>query len=291
LQGFVEEPGYSFINSISSARPTEEADLQAEPTAGAPTPEFLRQLISPAEDTHLELDPSINRNSDLLQDWFSGTVHDARNQTPSTTTFFPDFVQQPLTPHPAPVIDPSLSSSEVNTVKMVTKGQEREASSKADDGCTCTAECLSLIPELQQYSAGRSKLTVNEILSLTRRASSIISNHFDCLSDTRTQSTQTSLLGCILAMMQITACYASLRKSLENPEMQNRLLVSFDGLAIEENETRHHIFNVIIKAEISKAAGITSKLEEWRERLETSSDTSLPWQLLLISVKQELDRL
>ena len=90
--------------------------------------------------------------------------------------------------------------------------------------------------------------------------------------------------------MQVVACYASWRESLEDPENQDKLLVSFGGLPIEEDETRRNIVNVVMDAEIGKAATLNSKLEELEEQLETTSD-DLPWKLLLSSVRQELDKL
>ena len=153
----------------------------------------------------------------------------------------------------------------------------------------CITELLIVTPELEQYSMGRVKISVDGVLRLTRRGFSAISNHLDCPCHTQTNSAQISLLACVLVLMQIGACYVFLRSSLEDPEYQKHLLVSVGGLTIEENETRRQVVHAVLDAEIRQTVGLSTRLEEWGIQLQTDL-SGLPCKQLLLSVRQGLDR-
>ena len=288
MLGFVEEPELSSGASISSVHASEQLELRAGHTVtaySAPTPEFLKLQLSPLHPPGNELDASFDHDIDFTHDWRSDTVHDAHHST-TLDVFMPTLEQeQPsFIPPVLPLVGGSHVSNEVANSK--TPGDNPQDASR---GCTCTAESLAITPELQQYCTGRIKISVDGVLRLTRRGSSAISNHLDCPHHAQTNSAQTSLLACILILMQVAACYAFLRSSLEDPEYQKHLLVSVSGLTIEEDETRRHVIHAVLDAEIRQAVTLSTRLEEWGIQLQTGSN-ALPCELLLSSVRQELDR-
>ena len=213
----------------------------------------------------------------------SNMVSDTHHDT--TLDPFASTIEQPsFTPPTLPLVGgPQVPNEMAGSKTPVDSPQE------ANGACTCTAESLAIIPELQQYSTGRTKISVDGVLRLTRRGFSAISSHLDCPQHTRTTSAQTYLLASILILMQVATCYAFLRSSLEDPEYQKHLLVSVGGLTIEEDETRRHVVNAVLDAEIRQAVSLSARLEEWGVQLQTSSH-ALPCEQLLSSVRHKLDR-
>jgi len=154
--------------------------------------------------------------------------------------------------------------------------------------CRCAAESLAIVPELQQYATGRVKLSVDRALRLTRRGTSVISSHLDCPHHAGPNSTQTPLLACILVLMQVAACFASIRSSLDNPEHQRYLPVTVGELAIEEDETRLHVVNAVLEAGIRKAADLTTRLKDLGVQQQGGSG-SLSCEPMLLLLRQELE--
>lgn len=75
---------------------------------------------------------------------------------------------------------------------------------------------------------------------------------------------------------------------MEDPEYQKRLLVSVGGLTIEEDETRRHVVNAVLDAEVRQALILSTRLENWGVQLQSGS-SGIPCELLLSSVRQKLD--
>jgi hypothetical protein len=286
--GFGGEPDLSSGASISSVHTSEHLEFPAAQTATAysvPTPEFLRLQLSPLHRPENENDASFDHDIDFAHDWMSSMVT-GTHPTPALEACMPTLEQDQST-FASPVL-PRIGASPVSNI-MTRSKTPVESPQDGNRVCTCTAESLAIIPELQQYSTGRSKISIDRVLRLTRRGSSAISNHLDCPHHARANSAQTSLLACILILMQVAACYAFLRRSLEDPEYQKHLLVSVGGLTIEEDETRRHVVNAVLDAEVRQAVALSSRLEEWGSNLQAGPN-ALPCELLLSSVRQELDR-
>jgi hypothetical protein len=271
---------------VSSVHASEQVELEVGHTAtvySAPTPEFLKLQLSSSHPPETELDASFEHDIDFTQDWMSSMVHGDHPTTP-LDEFMPTLEQASFTPSVLPQ-DGNLNVSN----EIISSKTPVDSPQDAGQECTCTVESLAIIPELQQYSTGRIQISVDEALRLTRRGFSAISSHLDCAHRARTNSAQTSLLACILILMQVAACYAFLRSSLEDPEYQKHLLVSVGGLTIEEDETRRHVVNAVLDADIRQAVFLSKRLEEWGNQLQAAFN-ALPCELLLSSVRQELDR-
>lgn len=286
MLGFAGEPGLSSGPTFSSVHPSEQLDFQAGHTAteySAPTPEFLKLQLSPLHPPENELDASFDHGIDLTHDWMSNMVNSAHHNA-ALDDFMPTLEQSSFTP-PVPPLADNLHVANGMTGSKTPVDSPQDASS----GCTCPAESLAIIPELQQYSTGRTKISVDGVLRLTRRGFAVISNYLDCPHHVPSNPAQTSLLACILILMQVAACYVFLRSSLEDPEYQEHLLVSVGGLTIEEDETRRHVVNAVLDAEIRQAVTLSTRLEEWGDQLQTGSN-ALPCELLLSSVRQKLNQ-
>jgi hypothetical protein len=275
--------------SISSVHPVEQPELQAGHTTTAyqaPTPEFLKLQLSPLHPPGDELDLSFDHDFDFTQDWNSNMVSGAQHKT-SLDSFCQTLEHSPFAPPALPLVGGSHVSIEMPSTKAPVESPQD--ASQAGRECMCTAESLAMIPELQKYSTGRIELSVDGVLRLTRRGTSAISHHLGCPHHARTNSSQTSLLACILILMQVAACYTILRSSLEDPEYQKHFPVLVGGLNIEEDETRRHVVKAVLDAEVRKAAALNSRLEGWGLQLQTGSN-ALPYEQLLSFVRQELDR-
>ncbi|KAH7139075.1 hypothetical protein B0J11DRAFT_575009 [Dendryphion nanum] len=280
--GYVGEPELSSGTSISSVH-AEQLALQSGHAASAysvPTPEFLKLQLSPVHPTGHELDASFDHDIDFTHDWMSSMVNDRNAELDA---FIPALEQPSFTP---PSLPPAGSHGSNEIARSKTPIDSPQDASHGE--CTCTAESLVIIPELQQYSTGHTKIPVDGVLRLTRRGFSAISNHIDCPHHARANAAQTSLLACILILMQVAACYSFLRSSMEDPEYQKQLLVSVGGLTIEEDETRRHVVNAVLDAEVRQALILSTRLENWGVQLQSGS-SGIPCELLLSSVRQKLD--
>lgn len=228
----------------------------------------------------VDFDLSFDHDEDFTHDWISNIRNDPQHKT-TQDSFLPELEQTSF-------MHPAGESQISNQMGNKTPAESPQDGNQGDPGCSCTAQSLAIIPELQQYSTRRMELSFDEVLRLTRRGTSAISNHLDC-HNTRSNSSRTSLLSCILVLMQVAACYTFLRKSVGDPACQKQLPVSVGGLNIEDDETRRHMVNVLLDAEIRKSVILNSRLEEWGLQLQMASNT-LPCEPLLSSIRQELER-
>ncbi|KAH8703046.1 hypothetical protein BGW36DRAFT_82182 [Talaromyces proteolyticus] len=281
MLGLSREPELSSGASISSVRPIEQLEAQDGYTAAAysaPTPEFLKLHLSSLHPPELELDLSFDRDLDSSQDWSANMANNTQHKN-ALDPFLPTIEQSSFTTPILPLVDGAHDSTETASIK--TPAETLQAANQAGCGCISTAESLAVIPKLQQYSTRRINLSVDGALRLTRQCTSVISNHVDCPHHARTTLSQTCLLTCLMILMQVSACYAFLRVSLDDPECHNLFPVSVGGLHIEDDETRRHVVTTVLDAEIRKALALST-------RLETLATNALPFEPLLSFVRQEL---
>jgi hypothetical protein len=225
---------------------------------------------------------------DFAEDWAS--MSDMINGTHYKTTldaYLPALEPSSFTPPGFPASNIPHTSAELLHLKSSV--DSRQEVIQSGPACSCTSESLAIIPELQECSIGRAKLSVDGILHLTRRGTSTVSSHFDCPNHINTNLSQTSLLACILVLMQVAACYTVVRGSLEDPELRRSMPVSVGGLNIEDDETRRKVVNAVLDAEIRGSLALSRRLETWGMQLQTAPN-ALSCDLLLSSIHKELEK-
>lgn len=284
--GYTGEPDLSSGASVSSGQTAGQLETQASHTTQAysvPTPEFLKLQLSPVHMPGLELELSTEQDVDFAEDWMS--MADMMNGAQYKTALdacLPTLELSSFTPPGFPPLSSSQVSTEVaHTGPLVNSPPET---------CLCTSESLTIIPELQQYSTGRITLSVDNVLRLTRRGTSTILSHLDCPHQAKMNSSQTSLLACVLILMQVAACYTLLRGSLDDPEYRKHLpAFTVGGLNIEDDETRRHVVSAVLDAEVRSSVALSRRLEAWGLQLQ-SAPNALSSEPLLSSVRKELDK-
>jgi hypothetical protein len=283
MLGFGGETELSSGTSISSAYPLEQLETQAShavPVYSVPTPEFLKFHLGSVHPAGDEFDLTYEND---IEDW-NNTLVDDNQQKVAPNSYLPEVDQPSFSPHVLSLVGSVHDSNEMTSTK-----KHVEILQNANQGgyeSICTVESLTIIPKLQQYSTGRIKLSVDEVLRLTRHGASLVSDHFGnpqhITMNPAQKCSQTCLLSCILVIMQVAACYTFLRNSLEDPENQNNFPVSIGGLDIEEDEIRQRVVNTILDAEIRKTKTLGT-------RLGTLAANTPSFEPLLYFVRQELD--
>lgn len=288
---YADEVEFSSGTSASSGNTLEAIESQPGNTAytfSIPTPEFLKLQLSPAQVSGVGLELSHQQSDGFGSDWMgiSGMM-DLGDFRPSLDTPLSVPEQSSFTPPGLPIHGQSASSNDATQPNSRTDSPQSFQMKSAL--CQCGNNSLEVIPELQQYSTGRLKLSVDNALRLARRGASTISNHLDCPHHSATNSSsQTCLLACILILFQVAASYRFLQNSLNDSESQNSLPISLGDLRIEDYDTQKHVVNAVLAAEIRSIVALSMRLEEWSGNLQ-SSLSALPCGPLLAALKQELE--